>query len=242
MTPRMLLKAVLVVAMSASCGGQRDDRPLPEAGLPLCPGAIEPTRPEHPCRSHEDCGSESICVDPLAGFSGAQIFCPNDCESDDDCDADSVCLPICGSSMMCQPRCTAESCPAGEFCSDDGRCTPAPCDRDDYACHADQVCAPDHPGADGHGCAPASCSSDGFTCPAPAACNEAIGQDSHGCNVPRCDERDEPCPSNFRCDPASEAPDGCVALRCSGDADCDCGACAFGFCRVQPFQCFRQLL
>ncbi|HJK93158.1 MAG TPA: hypothetical protein RMH85_02375 [Polyangiaceae bacterium LLY-WYZ-15_(1-7)] len=198
------------------------------------------------------CGVEldACCVETLLCEAGrvvatGDVVCDTDCEpsfcpgwappppegtlctSDDDCDADRFesCLAEgerrpCGICTTPMRECDDDAdCGGGRTCQelDPGcpRCD-AGADPLDSRCAAPctaaetDPCGPDaRCGADGH-CEPFSCASD-----------------------------EHACPANWRCSPTSPTadPHGCARLRCDDDADCDCGVCMSGLCRLGPGAC-----
>jgi hypothetical protein len=148
--------------------------------------------------------------------------------------AGNVCGPIVPGSCNCsptgkecEPACTSTSCAAGEQCLASGHCQTISCTMG-YPCAAGFNCLVGGAGADAHGCAPAPCAQGGYVCPAGTTCLAALGADPHGCSPIHCSAT-QPCPVNMTCDPAAPGQ-GCKIRRCTGDGDCDCGACVGGTC------------
>jgi hypothetical protein len=164
----------------------------------------------------------------------------------------------------CVPACNGTPCDAGSSCGGDGRCQPDPC-TGSYQCPADSSCAPTSSAQDEHGCAPPRCE-DGFACPLDLVCRPTAHADRHGCAPLPCydgwtcpegtkcvvgssfaDGHDcapldcvdgYVCPPNSRCDPEAEAyPNRCVPIPCDVDADCDCGFCIDGWCKLSLSVC-----
>jgi hypothetical protein len=165
-------------------GGGTDEGGVDD--LDYCPGL--PMSPEPVCRTNADCASGEMQCGPAGAVSqcGGAGGCVEPwtegtpCQSDDDCMDDGVCRtgedPCCGEVSACVPRCTPESCAAGERCEADGLCAPIRCD-DGFACAEGSRCEPN--GGDAHGCVVIPCDEAGaLACPLLHECVASVCQRS----------------------------------------------------------------
>lgn len=74
----------------------------------------------------------------------------------------------------------------------------------------------------------------------PTSCGDEQPCGEDGICVPLdCTMMGVSCPASADCDPDAAGADdlGCVRRSCSGDGDCDCGACVFNRCHDGPGHC-----
>ncbi|MFT3770518.1 MAG: hypothetical protein QM820_34245 [Minicystis sp.] len=240
---------------TSGTGGDSCVTVAPPAGYPTC-------RTDDDCEYDHVCVEDPSEVATCAPNEAATFDCVTDvdCAADEVCEPYTLsgpCVdPTQSQGRQCVPSCTAASCDPGSTCGTDGRCQPDQC-TDSFSCGADSTCSPSDSAADAHGCAPLHCT-DGYVCPAETVCESYAPQhgcvpqscydgyvcagettcapsrtdaDAHGCAPPNCAEG-YTCPANTRCDPESPYPRGCVDVSCQTDADCDCGFCVGGWCKL----------
>jgi hypothetical protein len=213
-------------------GGAAGSNSEADSGLPnVCPGAT-PAPPGLPtCHDFSECPFGLCSYEPAGGCP----VNPHECSIDGDCSNGGVCIHgVCGD--QCIPPCTSATCTADQVCAMSGHCEPKPCTAG-YTCETGTLCAPTRSGVDGHGCAAASCSSDGYKCAPGFRCAPSPSADAHECSDISCTEGFA-CPMNFDCNPASTAAHHCDRRSCTGDSNCDCGACVEGVCQDRLFVCW----
>lgn len=201
----------------------------------VCPGTEPWPEGTQTCRSDAECDASSYCATQMSGNTcGGCTPTFEGCSVDDDC-GNGLCEPYdvpqgpcdCEPSMVCVANCNDAGCGDGFTCELDGHCTPISCDAG-YDCPDDSVCDLLAEGSDPHGCIPAPCDA-GYACGEDEVCDAgAPGEDAHGCRPLHCMEGFD-CGMNHRCE-ATPSGNGCLSLTCTGDGDCDCGACLNGVC------------
>lgn len=219
---------------SADCANQAQCAEQPIGGCGVNVSA------EHQCTTDATCAT-GVCepyveTNPCCSGScnGTRCVpkCPtNACASDSQCLASGHCQPTaCGQGYMCP---TDLACKPGDAMADRHGCAVKLC-TEGFACTSDEECNQGAATKDIHGCAPKPCSS-GYACPMAWHCVAGPNSDSHGCSPIPCSSA-APCGVNETCDPTQPGR-GCVPRTCSGDHDCNCGACVEGTCRSSLWVC-----
>lgn len=222
---------------ASGCGILPESPPEGSAGgVPACSLAPVNIWGLPSCREHSDCLG-AVCRTDAPNVSEC-VNAPatlRRCDSDADCALGTVCAADYLSTHPCQKSvdtsclaaCTAESCPAGQRCRQDGHCETFHC-SDGYTCPEGWNCLAESSGRlpDANGCVYSICDTDGYQCPAGSRCDTENGFTNHGCVVYDC-VNESPCPPNHTCDSTGTR---CERKSCTRDVECDCGACFDGEC------------
>ncbi len=203
-----------------------------------CPGP-EVCQQESGTCVQPGCESDDDCAEPLPFCDVGEGSC-EECLVSSHCAGGEVCSP----DHICEPRCEASDCPAGQTCHPErGWCVEC---VDDDECDGDQICNAD--GACVDGCADdADCMGATPAC-VDGACYECSSSNLDACtdDAPFCSPEGNVCVTCVVDDDAtcSEEPDGTHCLedgaghvRCGCRDDADCGeglVCSIESQRCEP--------